>query len=130
VSPEQVSDSVSQELRDFLTQRLASIEQIEIVLLLRSQMSRSWGAVEVAQELKMPPESAAMRLFLLASSGLIVFEPSGVPKYRYEVADAGTEILLAELARLYSDDRRAIGEVIGVPADPLRSFADAFKLKK
>ena len=126
----QVSDSVSQELRDFLTQRLPSIEQIEIVLLLRGEPGRSWGAVEVAQELKMPPESAAMRLFLLASSGLILFEASGVPKYRYAEGDAATEALITELAQVYADDRRTIAAIIGAPADPLRSFADAFKLKK
>jgi len=78
----------------------------------------------------MPPESAAMRLFLLASSGLLSFEPSGVPRYRYAETDAEVELLLVELAEVYGRDRQAVAAIIGAPADPLRSFADAFKLKK
>ena len=35
---------VSERLRTFLQQRLASLEQIEVVLLLRSDPSRAWTA--------------------------------------------------------------------------------------
>ena len=117
-------------MQTFLQQRLASVEQVEIVLLLMRDGGRSWTAPEVATELGMPPESAAMRLFLLASSGLISFEPAGVPRYRYAGADAETEALLRELADVYADDKAAVRTLLGAPADPIRSFADAFKLKK
>jgi len=122
--------NVSESLAGFLQQRLASIEQIEIVLLLRGNRGRAWSATEVAQELKMPPESAAMRLFLLASAGLILFEASGMPKYRYAGSDEATEVLLEELAERYENDRAAVAAAIGAPPDPIRSFADAFKFKK
>ena len=122
--------SVSESLATFLQQRLASIEQIEIVLLLREDRARVWSATEVAQALKMAPESAAMRLFLLASSGLLLFEPSGMPRYRYAGSDAATDVLLGELAERYENDRGAVAAAIGAPPDPIRSFADAFKLKK
>lgn len=122
--------NVSESLAGFLQQRLASIEQIEIVLLLRGDPARAWSATEVAQALKMPPESAAMRLFLLASSGLLLFEAAGMPKYRYAGSDEATEVLLGELAERYENDRAAVAAAIGAPADPIRSFADAFKFKK
>jgi hypothetical protein len=121
---------LSQELQTLLQERLPSIEQIEIVLLLRADQQRSWSATDVATELKMPPESAAMRLFLLASSGMLSFEPSGVPRYRYAASDARTDALLAELAAMFEADRQAVASVVGAPVDPLRSFADAFRLKK
>ena len=119
--------SISESLAVFLQQRLASIEQIEIMLLLRGDRTRSWSATDVAVELKMAPESAAMRLFLLASAGLLSFEPAGVPQYRYVGAD---EVRLGELAAAYDDSRAAVMAVIGAPPDPIRSFADAFRLKK
>ena len=122
--------TVSAPLQAFLQQRLATIEQIEIVLLLRSDPARSWSATDVATELRMPPESAAMRLFLLASGGMILFEPSGVPRYRYAASDADAEALLGELAEMYASDRGAVAAAIGAAPDPVRSFADAFKLKK
>lgn len=124
-------DSVSAPLRAFLQERLASFEQIEIVVLLFGDPARSWTAPEVAAALGMAPEPAAMRLFLLASSGLIAFEPTGVPRYRYVAADEPTAALVGELAGVYRSNRAAIAALTGAPpADPIRSFADAFKLKK
>jgi hypothetical protein len=117
-------------LKNLLQQRLTSVDQIEIVLLLMRDPARAWTAPEVAAALGTAQESAAMRLFLLASTGLIVFEAAGMPKYRYAVGDAATEALLSELARLYESDRAVVAALVGAPPDPLRSFADAFKLKK
>ncbi len=121
---------ISESLQSLLQQRLPSLEQIEIVLLLRGDQARSWSANEVATELKMPSESAAMRLFLLASSGLLSFEPSGVPRYRYAGGDEEVDALVTELAQIYGEDRQVVAAVVGAPPDPLRSFADAFKFKK
>ena len=119
---------ISESLQQFLQQRLPSIEQIDIVLLLRGDRSRAWAAPEVAQELRMPPESAAMRLFLLASSGVLSFEAAGgAPRYRYTGAD---EALIDELAEAYETDRSSVAAAVGAPPDPIRSFADAFKFKK
>jgi hypothetical protein len=124
-----VSSALSQPLQSFLQQRLASIEQIEIVLLLHGDRARSWSAPEVAAELRMPPESAAMRLFLLASGGMLLFEATGVPRYRYG-GDAETDALVGELAEVYPVNKSAVAALIGAPVDPLQSFADAFKFKK
>ena len=125
-----VTSAISEPLKSFIQQRMASIEQIEIVLLLRGDRARSWSASEVAAELRMPPESAAMRLFLLASSGMLLFEASGVPRYRYAGGDAETDAMIGELAEIHADNKNAIAMLVGAPVDPLQSFADAFKFKK
>lgn len=108
------------------------MEQVEIVLLLRRDPSRSWTASEVAAAVGSPPESAAMRLFLLASAGLILFEPSGMPRYRYAATGDATDQLLAELAEVYAEHREEVAGLVETPAppDPVRTFADAFKLKR
>lgn len=122
---------VSEGLRGFLQQRLASMDQIHVVLLLRKDRTRSWTALEVAKELGTAPESAAMRLFLLASGGLLAFEPASIPRYRYGAVDVETEALLEELSQLMAEDPRAVmAAVESRSADPLQSFADAFRLKK
>ena len=122
---------VSNALHTFLQQRLSSIDQIEIVLLLLNQPTRSFTAPEVAATLGTAPEAAAMRLFLLASGGLIAFEPSAVPRYRYVVSDDEADVMIRELAEIYADDRDAVLSAIDTrPQDPIRSFADAFKLRK
>ena len=107
------------------------MEQVQIVLLLRSDDSRAWTAPEVAGNLGTPPESTAMRLFLLASNGLLAFEGPGVPRYRYACSDAATAALIDDLAVIHRDSPRVLAEVLNAPpADPVRSFADAFRLKK
>lgn len=80
----------------------------------------------------MAPESTAMRLFLLASQGLILFEPSGVPRYRYSGSDETADRMLKELAANYDSNRAEVLRAIDVraDADPIQSFADAFKLKR
>jgi hypothetical protein len=121
---------ISDKLSRFIMERLPSVEQIEIVLLLRRDPARAWTAPEVSQDLGTPPESTAMRLFLLASNGVIVFDgSSGLPRYRY-TAGASEEDMV-ELAAAYESDRAALVSLVGGGTpDPLRSFADAFKLKK
>jgi hypothetical protein len=125
-----LADSPSATLVSFVQQRLTSLDQIEIVLLLLDDPSRSWTAPEVAAAVHTPQESAAMRLFLLASTGLIVFEAAAIPRYRYAGSDPETHARVTELAELYAENRDAVAALVGAPPDPLRSFADAFKLKK
>ena len=126
------SIQITDELQTFLKARLTTADQIAIVLLLLRDPSRSWTATEVSAELRMAPESTAMRLFLLASQGLILFEPSGVPRYRYSGSDETTDRMLKELAANYDSNRAEVLRAIDVraDADPIQSFADAFKLKR
>lgn len=122
---------LSESLERFVCERLPSLEQIEIVLLLRGDRARAWSALEVSQSLGTPPESTAMRLFLLNSNGVVAFEGGGIPRYRY-ADDTALEPLFEELTNAYAQRRDALVALVGgqQTADPLRSFADAFKLKK
>jgi hypothetical protein len=122
--------SVSKRLQTFLSERLSSAGHIDVVMLLRDDPSRSWTAPEVAAALGAAPETAAMRLFLLASGGLIAFEPAAIPRYRYVNSDAEMDATLQELSDALQSDRDAVMALIDAPRDPIRSFTDAFKLKK
>ena len=127
----QVPVSLSPELERFIRERLPSLEQVEIVLLLRREGTRAWSAPDVSQALGTPPESTAMRLFLLASNGVLGFEGAGIPRYRYAATDAEVRAMVEELAAVYDGNRAALYDIVGGPAqDPIRSFADAFKLKR
>lgn len=119
--------AVSEHVERYIRERLPSAEQIDIVLLLRRDAARAWSVPEVSEALGTPPESTAMRLFLLASNGVVTFEQAGLPRYRYAASEP-----LEELAAAAEQNRDAVYAIVGGPAprDPLRSFADAFKLKK
>lgn len=122
--------TVSERLKTFLEQRLSSIDKIDVVMLLRADPSRLWTASDVATALKTAPETAAMRLFLLASGGLIAFEPSAIPRYRYAGVDPETDAMLEELTAALAASRAAVMAAVETPRDPIRSFSDAFKLKQ
>jgi hypothetical protein len=126
-----VASALSETLERFIRERLPSSEQIDIVLLLRADRERAWSAPEVTERLGTPPESTAMRLFLLASNGVVAFDGSGgIPRYRH-TTHAESDALIDELAAVYEATPDAVYAIVGTPArDPLRSFADAFKLKK
>ena len=118
----------SEELEAFVKQRFSSIEQIDILMLMKRDPQRWWSALDVAAALAMAPESAAMRLFLLASAGSIAMETQGLPAYRY-LSSSQTEALLDELAIACEQKRPAVVGLFGGGPDPLRSFSDAFRLK-
>ena len=127
-----MASPVSQILERFIRERLPSAEQVEIVLLLRRDPAKAWSAPEVSADLGTPPESTAMRLFLLASNGIVVFDGSGgLPRYRYAASDPAVAAMIDEMAIVYEENRDALFTIVGGQTrDPLRSFADAFKLKK
>ena len=123
-------NALSPALEQLIRERLPSKEQVEIVLLLRANRDRSWTAPDVSRELGTPQESTAMRLFLLASNGVVLFEGSGVPAYRY-AGSGEMDVLLEELAQVRAERPEAlVGVVDGAAPDPVRSFADAFKMKR
>jgi hypothetical protein len=125
-----MAQAVSTELEQMIREKLSSIEQIDIVLLLRANPEKNWTAVDISRAFGTPQESTAMRLFLLASKGLILFGGSGIPTYRY-AGDGDSGALLDELSRVRSERPEAlIGIAEGAAPDPVRSFADAFKVKR
>jgi hypothetical protein len=104
---------------------------VDVFLLLHRRQERGWTPAEVAAELGMAPQSAGMRLFLLASSGLLGAGGGAEAVYQY-VADAALDPLAALLAQAYAARREELYAVVtNAPRpDPAKQFADAFKLKK
>jgi hypothetical protein len=118
---------IPQEVRDFISAHIASVEQLEVLLLLRREASRSWTGAEVARELRLNAESTTARLEDLHARGLIEHEGSG--SYRFS-RDGSVIRVVGELARSYADARvSVINLIFSKPVDKLRSFADAFKFR-
>lgn len=100
-------------------------------MLLYRQSGRDWSPAEVAAALQVAPQSAGMRLFLLASAGLLA--ASGSPDIRYSyVADPALDLWARLISEAYDQDRRGLYALVpgGASADPAKQFADAFKVRK
>jgi hypothetical protein len=100
-------------------------------VLLYRESDRTWSPAEVADELKIAPQSAGMRLFLLASAGLL--SSSGSPDLRYGyAADEALDHWARLIAEAWKRDRRGLYALVpgGQASDPAKQFADAFKVRK
>ena len=97
--------AIPDDVETFIGHHISSVEQLDILLLLRQTAGRSWSAAEVARHLRRNPDSVARRLEQLWSSSLVASEPRG---YRYEPAtdDLGRDV--DELADVYARRRHTV----------------------
>ena len=111
-----------------MSAHISSIEQLEVLLLLRREAGRAWSGDAVARELRINPESARARLEDLDARGLLARE--GPDEYRYSPRTGELDRAVAATARAYADLRvTVINHIFSKPVDKIRTFADAFKLK-
>lgn len=121
-----MSAELPENLRRLLIAHIDSIEQLEVLLLLHRDGTRAWRTDEIATELRTSLESASSRLEDLRRRRLA--EGDG---QTYTLGRGPEARDVAELATLYRTRRvSVINYIFTKPADRIRSFADAFKLRK
>ncbi len=114
----------------FIAEHVDSLEQLEILLLLRSHRPRDFDAREVTAELRLGPASAPERLADMVARGFFAAQGEP-PRYRYAPGAAETERVINELARCYTERRVSVIAQIFAPRDgSARTFADAFRLRR
>lgn len=117
-----------QQVRAFVADHINSVEQLEVLLLLARDGSRAWTVEEVASELVTTPHSVAIRLDDLRQHRLLVTEDEA---YRYEPSSSEARAAVNELAAIYPKRRvSVINLIFSTPDDRLRSFSDAFRLRR
>jgi hypothetical protein len=124
------SSEISSAVQEFVLRHIDSIEQLEILLLLRAHRDRPWTAEQVSREIRTAPASAARRLAGLAAAGLLAREAAG-DAYRYGPQADDVDRAAGELAETYAVRRIAVTNLIySRPLDQVRTFADAFKIRE
>lgn len=122
----------SDEFCRFLQISIPSVDAAELLLLLARDPSRWWSAAEIVAALKPAPvtEADVMRtLEGFLARGLVA---QGADKrVQYHPGDAELEGYVRTLAQAYSERPVTLIRVIYALRDSkIRSFADAFKLRK
>jgi len=120
-------------LQQFIHQHIHSVEQLEVLLLLRSEPQKWWSAAEVSKRLFTIENSAAMRLAALHDCHFLQkkVEDGHVPLYRYEPLDEETDDTIGALDRFYRERKDTVIQVIfSPPSNRAKSFADAFKFRR
>ena len=122
------SGGIPDDVRRFVDDYVDSVELLEVLLFVRANALRDWSAGEVAAELRLAEDSAAVRLSTMAAAGLL--EESG-SRFRFAPKSSQLERAAADLARIYPERRFSIIEIIfSKPNDKIRSFADAFRIRR
>jgi hypothetical protein len=119
------------EVQQFMHTYINSVEQLEILLLLRSAHTEDWSARRVSEALRTNERSAANRLADLAARGILVATGESPILYRYAPTPDSLNNTISTLATLYVHFRfRIIEAIFAKPNDYVRVYADAFRISK
>ena len=124
--------SLTREVVHFLRDHIHSVEQLEILLLLRKEAPRAMTAHDVARELRTNEASVATRTAELLASQLVSRVGEGpASAYRYEPGTPETARAADAVANAYAAMRyRVIEQILSRPMDKVRLFANAFRVRK
>lgn len=124
-------DDFPDDLKLFLAGHINSVAQLEALLLLRSQRDREWNAEDVSKALYTTPEMVSEQLAELHARGLLARPEDAGTRYQYWPATPELEAQVSRLEELYKDRRVAvITALYSQPLDKVKTFADAFRLRK
>jgi predicted ArsR family transcriptional regulator len=124
-------DDLPAAVKALINDCIDSVEQLEILLLLHKGRGRRFSAADVCAELRTNGDSTRERLDELVSRGLAVAGDDDGRRVYQLVPDRDRERAVAAVAEAY-DARRVsvITFVVTKPVDRIRSFADAFRLRR
>lgn len=121
----------TKEINQFVNEYFDSVEQLEVLLLLRDHQNKEWTAAAVSNELRSAPESVAKRLHDLHAKKFLILKTEQESLYRYQPQTERLTQLMDDLAQAYRVRRFSIINLIfSKPPDVIRNFAEAFKIKK
>ncbi len=118
-------------VRRLIAEHIDSVEQLEILLLLYQHPERSWTAEAVARELRVSAFSAGDRLKEMARAAILSHLEGSAVEYRYAPESPQMAEAVAGLATAYTERRvTVINLIFSKPVDKIRTFADAFRLRR
>lgn len=125
-------EDIPEAVRALLAERVASISELETLLLLYRTAPAEWDARRVASELRIERAGAEQHLAALAARALLALrqEKDAGEHYRYAPASEGLDRAVGELASAYEKRRVSVVQMLySKPTDGVRHFAEAFRLR-
>ena len=121
--------TLSPEVRQFISRHIPSVEELEILLLLMNGESQAWTVDRVFQVILSSKHSVEKGLEKFVAAGLVQKSASSPTTFTIQPTDAAST--LRELARCYREAPvRVIEAIYQKNRDSVQGFADAFKFKR
>ena len=126
------SDDIPEALVHFIEEHVTSLEQLEVLFLLRKTAPREWTAAEVSRELGSSVMSIEGRLALLSHMRFVAPRTAERgPGFRYAPTTEEAAALIDAVAKLYKERRLMVIDLIyGRPESDIRAFSEAFMIKR
>jgi hypothetical protein len=120
---------IPREVERFVRSTIGSVQQLEVLLLLRSGDDRAWTAADVSRTLKTNRDAAEGYLLSLEGVGLLARADDDPPSFLYRPGRQRS--LVDDLARVYPSYRsRIVGLIYSTGNENVEAFADAFRLRR
>jgi len=127
-----VTDSgIPPDVRQFIADHIDSVLQLEILLLLLNHPQQEFSVEDIVTELRVDVGFVREQLDNLCARGMLTCTNDPRKMYRYGPRSPETNRAIEGLRTAYADRRvSVISLIFAKPVDKLRSFADAFKLRR
>lgn len=123
---------LSPQVNQFIGRYIRSLDQLEVLLLVSALPDKEWASEDVYNIVRSNPTVVTERLEYFVKVGMLA--TNGTPaRYRYQPKTSDLDKVIGELSLAYKGSRHKIVEMIysrSEPADPLKEFSDAFRIKK
>jgi DNA-binding MarR family transcriptional regulator len=125
-------DEIPEEVRKLIAEHIVSVEQLEVLLLVRERCGEPWTPEGISEVIRTSASSAGQRLRDLEARGFLSSEGDEDGKARYRFVPGGRwEHALERLAALYAERHYTVIELIfSKPIQNLRVYSDAFLFRK
>jgi hypothetical protein len=121
------------EVLTLLRERLSGLDELEVLLLARSDPSRRWTASAVAERLGLPDRASEPVLASLQANGMVVEEGRGAEReFSYRPATPALDATVSSLATIYHERPLEVMRILShsalerIRSAAARTFADAF----
>jgi hypothetical protein len=118
---------MNSDLVEMVEYSFGSVWALELLLLLHRNPDRAWPTEDLVRELRSSSVVVTESIERLVASGLVLVDGDMV---RYGVVSPEQDVLVRQLDETYRTKPAAIRRmIVQGPAEKLKSFSDAFKLK-
>jgi len=126
-----MSEVIPEEVALFITERIENVAELEGLLILRQDPSRTWNPHTLATRLYISEEQSGAVLQALSQTGLAIVAEGETPQYSYGPESRELDSLVVRIAEIYSRHIVPVTNLIHSKAKhKVQGFADAFRIRK
>lgn len=122
-------DQIPNPIRAFIARYIRTVGHLEILLFVSEGAERAWTVDELSRHMR--TNNSLVQQQLRDLQGLVTLSTSNPATYQFSATDPKIKENIEFIRELYRSRQQAmIHAIYDRPLDTIRSFADAFKIKK